>query len=53
MVEEENVVMATLNGIPREWDSFIMRICARINLNNFKKIWKDCAQEEERIENRE
>ena len=32
MIEEQEVVMATLNGLPREWDSFIRGICARSKL---------------------
>ena len=50
MVEEE-VVMTTLNGLPREWDSFIRGICARRNLTKLNKQWEECVQEEGRIEN--
>ena len=53
MVEEVEVVMTTLNGIPREWDSFIKGICARKNITKFSKLWEECVQEEGRIENRE
>ena len=53
MVEEAEVVMTTLNGLPREWDSFVRGIRARIKLNNFNKPWEECVQEEGRIENRE
>ena len=28
-VEEGAIVMTTLNGLPRSWDSFIQGICAR------------------------
>ena len=35
MVEEAEVVMTTLNGLPRDWESFIRGICARINLTKF------------------
>ena len=49
MVEEVEVVMTILNGIPREWVSFTRRICARINLTQFRKIWEECVQEEGRI----
>ena len=45
--------MTTLNGLPREWDSFIRGICDRRNLTKFKKIWEECVQEEGRITNRE
>ena len=53
MVEEEEVVMTTLNGLPRESDSFIKGICARRKLTKFSKLWEECVQEEGRIENRE
>ena len=52
MVEEEDVVMTTLNGLPRESDSFIKGICARRKLTKFNKLWEECVQEEGRSENR-
>ena len=45
------MVMTTLNGLSREWDSFIRGICARINLTKFNKLWEECVQEERRITN--
>ena len=53
MVEEEEVVMTTLNGLLRDWDSFIKGICARRKLTKFSKLWEECAQEEKLIANRE
>ena len=38
MVEEEEVAMTTLNGLPIEWDSFIRGICARRKLKKFSKL---------------
>ena len=38
MVEEEEVVMTTLNGLHREWISFIRGICARRKLTKFNKL---------------
>ena len=35
MVEEAQVVMTTLNGLPRDWEYFIIGICARINITKF------------------
>ena len=52
-MEEAKVAMTTLNGLPREWDSFIKGICARRKLTKFSKLWEECVQEEGRIENRE
>ena len=31
-VENAKIVMTTLNGLPRSWDSFIQGICARRKL---------------------
>ena len=53
MVEEYEVVMTTLNGLQREWDSFIIGICARRKLTKFNKLLEECVQEEGRLENRE
>ena len=53
MVEEDEFVMTTLNGLPIEWDSFIIRIRVRRKLTKFIKLWEECVQEEGRIENRE
>ena len=39
-IVEEEVVMTTLNGLPREWDSFIRGICARTKLIKFRKLWE-------------
>ena len=45
-VENGEVVMTTLNGLPRSWDSFIQGICARRNLITFSGLWEECSQEE-------
>ena len=43
MLEEAKVVMTTLNGLPREWDSFIKGICARRRLTKFNKLSGECV----------
>ena len=35
MVEEAEVVMITLSGIPRDWETFIRGICSRRKLTKF------------------
>ena len=45
--------MTTLNGLPRDWESFIRGICSRRKLTKFRKLWEECVQEEERIASRE
>ena len=44
-VENVEIVMTTLNGLPRSWDSFIQGICARSNLITFSRLWEECSQE--------
>ena len=52
-VENAEIVMTTLNGLLRSWDSFIQWICARKNLVNFSRIWVEYSQEESWIVDRE
>ena len=35
MTEEADIVMTTLNGLPRDWESFIQGICSRIRVTKF------------------
>jgi hypothetical protein len=51
-VEEVELVMTTLNGLPRYWDSFIRGICSKRKLTNFSKLWEDFTQEEASLEAR-
>jgi hypothetical protein len=52
-IEEEELVMTTMNGLPRSWNPFIKGICNRRNLTKFSRLWEDCTQEEGRLEARE
>ena len=52
-MENEKLVMTSLNGLHRSWDSFIQGICARKKLVKFSKLWEECSQEESRIADRE
>ena len=52
-VENTEIVMTSLNGLPRSWDSFIQGICARRKLITFSRLWEECSQEEARIIARE
>ena len=45
-VENAKIMMTTLNGLPRSWDSFIQGICTRKNLVKFSRLWEECSQEE-------
>ena len=44
--KEGEIVMTTLNGLPRSWDSFIQGICVRRKLISFRKLQEEYAQEE-------
>ena len=37
-VEEEDMVMTTLNGLPRSWEYFIQEICDRRRITKFNKL---------------
>jgi hypothetical protein len=52
-VNGEEMVMTTLNGLPRSWDAFIQGICSRRKLPKFSRLWEDCNQEEARTTARE
>ena len=43
-VENAQIVMTTLNGLPRTWDSFIQGICARKKLVKFSRLWEEFSQ---------
>ena len=45
-VENVDIAMTTLNGLPRAWDSFIQGIYSRKKLIKFSILWKECSQEE-------
>ena len=52
-LENAEIVMTTLNGLPRSCDSFIQGICARKKLVKFSRFWEECSQEEAQIASRE
>ena len=42
---EGEIVMTTLNGLLRSWDSFIQGMCFRRKLITFNRLWEECTQE--------
>jgi hypothetical protein len=52
-IEGEDMVMTTLNSLPRSWDAFIQGIFSRKKLPKFSSLCEDCNQEEARMEARE
>ena len=47
------VVIATLNGLPVSWDSFIQGMCARRKLITYSRLWEECTKEESWLITRE
>jgi len=52
-VEEVELVMNTLNGLPKYWESFIQGIYSKRKITKFKRLWEYCTQEEYRLVARE
>jgi hypothetical protein len=52
-LDEDELVMTTLNGLTRPWDAFLQTICARKEKLQFDSLWEECVQEEARVANRE
>jgi hypothetical protein len=52
-IDEDELIMMTLNGLTRPWDAFIQTICARKEKLKFDSLWEECIQEETRVTNRE
>ena len=48
-VENAEVMISTLNGLPRSRDSFIQGICAIRKLITFSRLWDECSQEEAQL----
>ena len=49
LIEDKELVMTMLNGLPPSWESFIQIINGRTKLLKFDKLWEECTQEEARI----
>jgi hypothetical protein len=50
-LDEDEIIMTTLNGLKRPWDAFIQTICARKEKLQFDSLWEECVQEEARVAN--
>ena len=48
-IDDNNLIMTTLNGFPTSWESFIQTISGRTKLPKFDRLWVDCTHEETRI----
>jgi hypothetical protein len=47
-LDEDELIMTTLNGLTRPWDVFIQTIFARKEKLHFDSLWEECVQEEAR-----
>ena len=52
-LDEDELVMPTLHGLTRPWDSFIQTMCTKKESMKFDIVWEDCIQEEVKLANRE
>ena len=48
-LEEKDLVMTIISGLPPYWESFIQSISGKIKFPIFDKLWVECTQEEMRI----
>ena len=49
---DRELVLTTLQNLPKSWETFIQSIIGRESLPNFECLWTDCTQEEIRLINR-
>jgi hypothetical protein len=52
-LDEDELIMKTINGLTRPWDAFIQTICAGKEKLHFDNLWEECVQEEARVANKE
>jgi hypothetical protein len=52
-LDEDELIMTTLNVLTRPWVAFIQNICARKERLHFDNLGEECVQEEARVANRE
>ena len=48
-VNDKELVMNTLNGLPPSWETFIQSLVGKPKLPEFDRIWAVCMQEETRL----
>jgi hypothetical protein len=52
-IDEDELIMTTLNDLTRPWYAFIQTICDKMEKLKFGSLWEECIQEESRVANRE
>ena len=48
-IDDKELIITTLNGLPTSSESFIQTISGRTKLPKFDRLWVDCTHEETRI----
>jgi hypothetical protein len=48
-ISDRELVLTTLNTLPRHWEPFLQSINGRANLPVFDRLWTYCTQEETRL----
>jgi hypothetical protein len=49
IMTDRELVLTTLQNLPKSWDPFIQSIIGRESLPTFDRLWTDCTQEELRL----
>jgi hypothetical protein len=52
IMSDRELVLSTLNNLPKHWEPFLQSISGRESLPTFDHLWTDCTQEEFRLRNR-
>jgi hypothetical protein len=52
VISNREIVLSTLNNLPKKWEPFLQSISGREKLPTFDRLWTDCTQEELRPRNR-
>ena len=52
IMSDRELVLSTLNNLPKHWEPFLQSISGRESLPTFDRLWTDCTQEKLRIRNR-
>ena len=52
IILDKELVLTTLNNLPKHWEPFLQSISGREKLPTFDCLWTDCTQEELRLRNR-
>jgi hypothetical protein len=49
IISDRELVLTTLNALPKHWEAFLQSISGREQLPTFDRLWTNCTQEEIRL----